>query len=838
MEAMARMSAYRTKWIKTWGKYGGMALVAAAIVVLPRWSGQSLLSQVLPPLPAPEEASQQAEQMSPEQLADIQIDEALRDRLRFDPEWQPILRTVQQDIMILKWGNNQLDNPAWQRYGAKLYPLLDYYTQSNDPTRQAYGMVGIRSLGKPYTVLWLERQLQRRSSEPDFYLITGNPAIILDPNANAPYEVDWQAEFGLDDPATRDRLVQLAQANLEPVGSSDYDANYYGQFNLIFLQTLLGYDAVPRPTFSRTPNNTFDPTGNPAIEEWRQLEQLARPSEAQVQRAIALYKGLSASAQEYLLVTQLGQVNAGAISPVAKALLQVLANTADSSDRVWAIAELDRHNDPQGSAMLQEMLNGDLKPLASLTKWAGYETGVWAEGSVDRPTHAYYLLINIVQKYPRSRFVRAAREYGNLTGRSYFGGEPRSPIIRDRMAQQTPQQRVASWQTWLDRYPDHPGADDAAYFLARSLQDDGQILKALDVWVQLMLQPRGDEDASYLAYPHVRTLLDVGLTASQLELLVEQYRDSAIRPLFQYALAVHYAREQQYGKAIAASNQLDLTTMSDTVLDSYYSPSIWWRSRTEQQQAMQTMLTEQRQRWQRLQQLQADNTPEARYELASDWAEEGGWKNGYLPVWEGYRTYRLPTGDWGNRSCQEFWVCNTELRGYAAVLSSYQQGSRNAIALQLYQALLDDPQLPGELREKTLFMAASNLLWQWENYPLGETFRIHPPAGVQGNLQTPSPSADLYDQWETRYNQVEQDYINYLDKTVATLKTEFPQSRYIDDLLFSRYAISGSPQFLQQIVEQYPNGDRAVEAQFLLANRALGSGCWEEESVRRCWRTF
>lgn len=799
-------------------KYGLLALVAAVVVMLPMSFGQSLLSQVLPSIPSPEEASQQAEQMSPAQLADVPIDEVLRDRLRFDPAWQPILRTVQQDIMILKWGNHRLDAPAWQRYGAKLYPLLDYYTRSHDPTRQAYGMVGIRRLGKPYTMLWLERQLQRQLNRVDFYLMTDNPVTILDPNADAPYEVNWQAEFGLDDPATRDRLVQLARVNLEPVDSPDY----YDQFNLIFLQSVLGYDAVPLPALPTLPSNIFDPTGNPAFDEWRRLEQRAQASEAGTQeadkqRAIALYQSLSADAQEYLLVTQLGQVEAGAISPVAKALLQALAHDGNSPDRVWAIAELDRHGDPQGRAMLQTILNGDLKPLSSLTRWAGYETGSLAEGSVDRPTHAYYLLVNMVQHYPQSRFVRAARDYGNLTGRSYFGGEPRSSIIRDRIAQQTPQQRTADWQTWIDRYPDHPGADDATYFLARSLQDEGQMLKALDRWVQLMVQPSGDGDASYLAYPHVRALLDVGLTTSQLETLVEQYRDSAIRPLFQYALAVHYARDHAYGKALAASSQLDLAAMSATVLDSYYPPGRWWKTRTEEQQAMQTILTEQRQRWQQLQQLQAKNTPEARYELASNWAQAGGWKNGYLAVWEGYRSYRLPTGDWGDRSCQEFWVCNIRQRGYTAVLASYQQGSQNAIALQLYQSLLNDPQTPLALREKALFMATANLLWQWENYPLGETFRIHPPAGMVGNLQAPSPSADAYSQWKARYDQVEQDYVGYLDKTIAILKTEFPQSRYIDDLLFSRYAISGQTQYLQQIVEQYPEGDRAVEAQFLLA---------------------
>ncbi|HEY9621834.1 MAG TPA: hypothetical protein V6C78_15850, partial [Crinalium sp.] len=478
-----RVSIHISKQIK----YGLIALIGAVLVVIPTLLSQSLLGQSLPAIPSPQDASRQADQMSAEQLTDVQIDEVTRDRLRFDPAWQPILRSVQQDLMILKWGNNRLENPIWKQYGAKVYPLLDYYTHSSDSTRQTYGMVGIRSLSKPYTTLWLEHQLQRRSQAPDFYLLTGNLSTIIDPNADGPYEVDWQKEFGLDDAATRDRLVRLARTNLEPIDS----ANYYGQFNLIFLQSLLGYDAVPLPPSPYSGGNTFDPTGNSAFTEWYQLEQVVQPTEAQKQRAIALYQGLNANAQEYLLVKQLGQVKAGAISPVGKVLLQSIANDANSSDRVWAIAELDRHGDPQGSAMLQEILNGDLKPLYSLTKWASYESDFLAENAVDRPTHAYYLLVNMTQKYPQSRFVRAAREYGNLTGRSYFGGELRSPILRDRVAQMTPEQRTAIWQNWLDKYPDHPGADDATYFWARRLQDENQMLKALDLWVQLMIQPAG-----------------------------------------------------------------------------------------------------------------------------------------------------------------------------------------------------------------------------------------------------------------------------------------------------------------------------------------------------------
>jgi hypothetical protein len=810
-------------------KYGWAVLGILVPLSIGLLSWERTWGQAPQPLPAPETAIRQADQLSPtelpEKLAALEIDQATRDRLRFDPAWQPMVKAVQQDIMILKWGDSRLEHPVWQQYGAKAYPLLDYYARSADPTRQAYGMLGIRSLGKPYTTLWLERQLQRRATGSgrlygsNFYLVTASPADLLTPytaGSDDPY--NWKQEFGLDDPATRDRFVQLARQNLEPQTSP----TYYEQFNLDFLTEVLGYDAV-YPSQS----SLDDPKPAPAIPEWERLEKLSQPSPAQIQQAVAYYRSLPPETQEYILVNRLGQVKAGELSAFDKKFLQALAAEAQSPDRIWAIAELDRHSDPEGSELLQAILNGDLEQLYPLTRLVSY--GDTFGPKISKATHAYYLLVGMAAKYPQSRFIRAAKEYGNLTGRSYFGGEPRSQAILDQIAQRTPAQRTASWQSWLDRYPDHPGGDDATYFIARGWQDQNQIMAALDLWVQLMTQRVGDGDAKYLAWAHLRSLLDVGLSSEQMEKLPQLYRSTAIAPLFRYALAVRYARAQNYAQALQASEGLDLTTMPETVLSSYYNSRFSYSLPAEANQAavvqqkMQAMLSEQRQRWQRLRQLQTANTPEARYQIASDWAGEGGWKNGYLALWDNSRTFYLPTGEWSNEYCNRFWVCDAS-RGAEAVRSSYQQASQNAIALSLYKPLVDDPNTPAPLREKALYMSASTLLWQWEDHPIGETYRIHPLAGVNSSLSTPDPAATensdaAYDAWQARLQQIEQDYLSYLDQTIATLRQQFPQSQYTDDLLFSRYAMSGQPQYLQQIVEKYPTGDRAAEAQFLLAHR-------------------
>jgi hypothetical protein len=122
-------------------------------------------------LPSPEQAAQKAATMTPEELTEIEINDSFRDQLRFDPRWQPILNHVRLDIMKLKWGESEsgISNPAWEKYGAQIYPLLNYYSRSRDPVRQKYGLMGIRSLGQPYTTLWLKRYIRSRSNSLSTY---------------------------------------------------------------------------------------------------------------------------------------------------------------------------------------------------------------------------------------------------------------------------------------------------------------------------------------------------------------------------------------------------------------------------------------------------------------------------------------------------------------------------------------------------------------------------------------------------------------------------------------------------------------------------------------------
>ena len=750
-------------------------------------------------IPSPEEMSKLADSYSAAELSQLEIDDVLRDRLRFDPQWQEIAQAVRQDIITAKWDADPVTEPAWKRYGAKAYPLLSYYSRSRDMTRQQYGIEGIRSLGKPYTTIWLRGQIQRRLHYVSFDQV-------------APYSSDnqgkkWEEEFGLDDPQVRAELISLAKANLEPKNSPDY----YRQFNLDFLTRLLGYEEVYGKNTYEQPLQNFA-----GLSKWVEFENLSNPSDRQISEAIAFYQALSPEARDLILVKRLGSMKAGEISNFGRAFFRSLATNQNSDDRIWAIAELDRHNDPQGTELLQKILNDDLSQLYPLSRIVSYENfGI-------RGDFAYYLLLGMVEKYPQSKFAQACREYGDLTGRSYFNSEPRSAEILARNAKRTPQEKLQAWQKWLKNYGDHAGADDAHYFLARTLQDNNDVIGAMRIWIKLMANPMGDRDAIHLAFPHVRTLLDVGLSIEQMQTLLKEPESQLLAPFLQYAIAIQYARSHNYEQALVIANQVNLSAIPDRLLEEYYNPQgVWWdgdeRAANFKKEA-QDLLTEQKQRWQKLRQWQVENTATSRYQIAADWTGIGGWKNGYLPIWSGGRAYFLPM-EW---DCERWWVCDISKRSTVDILAKYQSGSQNAIALSLYQNLLAEPQLPPDLREKSLYMVAMTLLEQWENHTYDETQIIHPPAGVSNSgqyRQVTNSSGNRsynYQDYQRREKEILSDYQRRIDGIITELQVKFPNSNYIDDLLFSSFFLSEQTKYLQQITERYPNSDRAREASFLL----------------------
>ena len=117
-------------------------------------------------------------------------------------------------------------------------------------------------------------------------------------------------------------------------------------------------------------------------------------------------------------------------------------------------------------------------------------------------------------------------------------------------------------------------------------------------------------------------------------------------------------------------------------------------------------------------------------------------------------------------------------------------------------------------------MVAMTLLAQWENHTFTETQRIHPPAGLTASGQYRQLSSNrrsyTYQDYEQREKSMRSDYQRRIDGIITELQVKFPQSKYIDDLLFSSFFLSERTTYLQRLLDRYPQNDRAAEAKFLI----------------------
>ncbi|WP_019499396.1 tetratricopeptide repeat protein [Pseudanabaena sp. PCC 6802] len=757
--------------------------------------------------------------LTPEEITKFEIDDLMRDRLLKEPELIPIVEAVRNDFIAIKWKGG-ISTPAWKKYGVKAYPLLDYYTRSNDPIRQEYGINGIRSLGKPYTTIWLIKQIER------------NPSCRCDPF----FEVAFKgSEFELDNPVMRDRLIELARK------SGDRDD--YESFNRRFLEHLESTIYMEQLNKKYQESINREPTekekkSESMVERWRRkYEKLVKPTAEDIKIGYETFQQFQSNDRhEIMWDYQSGRLKKGSISSFQREFLRQIAGDRKSEYRSLAIIELERHDDSVGKELISDLIDRDLSQIPEL---------------------GIYFLLPLTTRYPNSRFTRGCREYGELIGRPYFSNswdkeiEEKYGATRDKALRKPAEQKVREWQDWLSRYPDHPGADDASFRLIQAYYATNDVMSATRLWIKMLTEKVGDGDVSFRAYEYLRPLLDIGLSIQQIEILLDEPQTNPIEALLKYALAVKHARVHDYRQALEISKNLDreLERISERTIHNLRD--LPWRIGSLGKEARK-MLIEQRQRWQKLLVLQEQNTPESLYQIASSWANAGGYKNGYLPIWNGGRFAYIPTGTGRTENrdvCERFWVCDLNHRSTSEVREAYQLGNPNAIAVSLYQKLLEDPATPPQIREKTLFMTASTLLKQFEKFLSDENLRIHPLAGVKTsiefwekgyrppNLNNPNLPQEIwagtfsYSQnvWE-KVGKEDSDYAQKVDELVKNdtkrriaeitneLKAKFPRSVYIDDLLFAQYFLGDrkDKSYLQEIIKDYPNGDFAAEARVVL----------------------
>ncbi|MEN9225037.1 MAG: hypothetical protein Q6M54_06145 [Thermostichus sp. DRC_bins_24] len=708
------------------------------------------------------------------------------------------------------------------------YPVLARWGESADPVRSSYAFQTLQGHGLPYSRWWLEDRLRQNPAQ--FF----TPAALFggyDYSSGQVVAPRYEL-FGLDRPESVTRLTELALAGIQ-ADSPDWS------FNLNWLNSLLTQEAFPfrdrvygvlLPALQSSPPARAEkllsalPYGEEGIPTWAlsevravrervldggasspyidfyaRADQVLALEQPTVQRVRPLYEDLPPSSREFFL---LQIADPETLNPAAQVLLRsVVADEADPQ-RVLAAALLYLKGDPTGEPLLQVALNEEF----------GFLYGIGD----------YLVLLQLAEAFPNSRFTRACQEYAQIRGGSYFGHFPYDFETGERISRPfPPAEEEARWRTWLATYPDHPGADDAFFWLTRTLEWQGKRKEALTHLADWVVGPFGDGDMRYSLRSRLLLLLDTGTSRSDLETFLSDHSDHPLATAVRYALAVRHAREHRYDQALQLTENLSL----DALLDRYplLDGSYWlsdWDPEAGTRPRLDPELQGQRERWRKLSRWQNQSTPQQRYQLAAHWASFQGWRNGYLWLFNQTRAASL---NWDPLQPPPPEATSS--------LTDHQRANHHAVAAQLFGSLLQDPATPADVQEKSLYWQVVILYRQYTSYPPGETEAIHPLPGFPAAIgedaslfNTPLP--DYVDPGSPGYRYfleakaLQNWYARQAIQAGNELLARFPRSRYAGDVLMSLYGLTVDITFLERLLAQFPDSERALEAEYALGLNA------------------
>ncbi|HEY3998471.1 MAG TPA: hypothetical protein VGO93_06375 [Candidatus Xenobia bacterium] len=300
------------------------------------------------------------------------------------------------------------------------------------------------------------------------------------------------------------------------------------------------------------------------------------------------------------------------------------------------------------------------------------------------------VLWRVAETWPHSRFAQACREYHAIRGQVYFYSEPlwAQPAGARPWP---PAEEARRWVAWLGRYPNHPGADDAGYWLGRCLEWQGLRLEALKQYADLLAHMPGDGDMADRIWQRFVLLLDVGTDEAHLREFLHRWPLHPMQAPIRYALSVQLARQGRFQEALALKAYLPGRVLQ--------LASSWDRTPLD----LLGMIDDQRRRW-------AAASADDRLALARRWAGAEGWKMSYLALWNGQRAELLGLDD-PVRFC-DVEHCPWERAGF-------RQANSAVIALRLLQGMTSPEALALRV----------DLIDDLHNYPRAETSAMVPLPG-------------------------------------------------------------------------------------------------------------
>ncbi len=718
----------------------------------------------------------------------------------------------------------EFDPGQTDRWFPLTYPVLARWGGSAEPARSSYAFHTLQSHGLPYSRWWLEDRLRQNPAQ--FF---APPALFGGYDYSSGQVIAPQYElFGLDRPESVTHLTELALAGIQadsPAWSFNinwlnslltteefpFQDRVYGVLIPALqsssppraekLLSVLPYEDEGIPSWALSQVQAvreqvlFSGSSSPYIDYYGRADQVLALEQPTLQTVRSLYEDLPPPSREFFL---LQIADPETLHPAAQVLLRsVVADDADPQ-RFLAAALLYLKGDPVGEPLLQVALNEDFGFLYSISD--------------------YLVLLQLAEAFPNSRFTQACRDYARIRGGSYFGYFPYDFETGERIPRPfPPAEEEALWRAWLTTYPDHPGADDALFWLTRTLEWQSKREEALILLANWLADPFGDGDIRYALRSRLLLLLDSGATPSELQAFLDSYGDHPLAAAVRYALAVRYAREHRYDQALQLTENLAL----DAVLERYplLDGSYWlydWDPEPGSRTPLDPEIQAQRERWRQLRRWQARSTPQQRYQLAAHWAAFEGWRNGYLWLFNRNRAGGL-SGD----------ADAPPRPASSGSLSDYQRANHHAVAAELLGSVLADPAASAHLQEKSLYWQVLILYRQYTSYPPGETEAIYPlpgfpPAVAEDASLFDTPLPDYVDPGSPGYSYfleakaLQDGYARQAIHAGNELLARFPRSRYAGDVLMALYGLTGDITFLQRLLAQFPESERVLEAEFAL----------------------
>ncbi|CAG7623361.1 hypothetical protein PAESOLCIP111_02513 [Paenibacillus solanacearum] len=381
----------------------------------------------------------------------------------------------------------------------------------------------------------------------------------------------------------------------------------------------------------------------------------------------------------------------------------------------------------------------------------------------------------LTELYPAGALAEGARLYESIRGKPYFYYEDDGWYNAEGNDYESPEEAIGLWNDFLERYPKHPGADDAAYRLARCYQLTGDGENAM-LWLTRASQ-LGDRDLGYAASGMLLFVLDVEMSSDRLTAVRSDRLPAWLKPWLDYSFAVELIRENRYREAVRSLQSLidayqgkDLFAEADALAGGHVqeislaaSRYPFWENVGEQLRLAERMakLTEE------AEQAAGPAKADRQYALAAAIYREPMLYYNHL---------------WRRERQSFFWLGGVKNMDYNEPLDRYIGRFNHLVqAIEQFQKI-DIQEANAQTAAKTLFSIALSYS-KLAHY--GEEVSFH----MSG----------------AKLNEKVTEYAKLLEET-------FPESELSDDALMLIYAHTKDKRWLEQIVEQYPEGDQARDA--------------------------